>query len=181
MKLLLVLVLLITMVCANPALTSPRGTNDFKFCEPPKVPQPFETIKIVMEPEVPAPGQIVKTIVTGIIKETFNGGTLVSEIYKAGVKLFSFKYDICKISSEPCPIKPGTYNLTITQATPRFAFSGDYEAHNKAHDNENNPLSCVVLPFSIKRKSKLDVITDQLKLIIGSKKLTPNKIHSGFL
>ncbi len=60
-----------------------------------------------------------------LIGQVVTAGDLTVDVFLKGVRLFQFKYDICKLG-KPCPLAVGDFEATVVQNVPSFAFQGTY-------------------------------------------------------
>lgn len=144
------LFILAVFLCFCLAFTTYADKVDFKFCSPPDVPQPYQIESIDLNPLYPKPGDNVQITIVGTAVNGTTSGLVTSEVSKAGIKLFSFTYDLCESVVGGCPTKPGESTIIIHQSTPRFAFPGEYEALNHAYNADKKIISCASFKFTVK-------------------------------
>jgi len=111
----------------------------------------MQIINVVITPNPPVKGQTLTVALNATLDEIVQAGTISIDLKLGLITIVKIDLPLCSIIEpyEPCPVKPGPINLSVSVDLPSQIPSGHYTGNVKAVDQNNEQLACIQLDLRL--------------------------------
>eukprot|EP00249_Psilotum_nudum_P007076 c20294_g1_i1 orf=391-858(-) len=102
---------------------------------------------VVVDPDPVVRGSVALFRIPAFSSVPITGGKVVIEVFFIGIPVRREIHDLCSKTS--CPVAPGEFILSNSQALPGYTPTGRYQLEMRLLSEENDLLTCIRINFRI--------------------------------
>jgi len=122
--------------------------------------------KVFLEPDPPIKGENLSVVISGILQERINDGSIMYVNIKKGlVKFPQLKIPTCDYITNGCPVEKGLANIEMKFELPNMMPSGMYDVKAVLYNNDqklNENIEIWKVPKMVKKSLKTDISSSVL-------------------